>query len=331
MKKLFLFILSFGFLQLQAQLYNGNFYSYSFQNMASPVKWYEENTRLKNAGIKEVIEYAKDNKSGEYYPVNTYELNETGRIFHYKQFKKKGTQLKLQIFCDFQNNILSEMRAQKSSGDTIYLTRYQYQNKREVSRSYFKKNQLKTPEWKLENQYNDSGKLIMSQSFNNGKLNYRYEYDFYQNGSKKETRYFNKKNKLKYRYTYECDPKGELENKEVKNRNYCVKKEEKNDGSYMEISEYKNEKGKVTKYIRHYTADSLLSLSEYFNYKGELNFKTAYQYNENKQITMIENSNKKGIMSISIFDYDSQGLFANGKRLNRKGKVTYQWRFEYKK
>ncbi|MFY8022368.1 MAG: hypothetical protein ACOVP1_14275 [Bacteroidia bacterium] len=331
MKKILAILFLFCFFQSQAQFYFGNYYSFSFINLSSPVKWYEENTRLKNAGIKEVIEYAKDNKTGEYYQVNHYELNETARIIHYKQFKKKGAKLKMQIHCDFQHDLLNEMRAQKANGDTIYLTRYEYQNKKEIGRSYYKKNQLNSPEWRTENQFNDSGKLIMSQSFSKGKLNYRYEYDFYPNGSKKETRYYNGKKKLKYRYTYECDPKGELENKEVKNRNYCIKKEEKNDGSYMEISEYKNEKGKITKFIRHYSADSLLTLSEYYNFKGELYFKTAYQYNTDKQITSVENSNKKGIMNVSIFDYDEKGLFTKGTRLNKKGKTTYQWRFEYKK
>ncbi len=330
MKKLLLLSFLVFTLQVNAQFFKGAYYQFAFYPYSSQVKWYEENTKLKEQKITKVIESSRDKKTGEYYKVNEYKLNDAGRIIEYNQFKQKGKKVNLNIHCDFQNNLLNELRAQKANGDTIYMTRYTYKNNKEISRIYYKKNKLDVPTWKTENQYNDSGKLIMTQSFRKGKLNYRYEYEFYANGSKKETRYYNSKNILKYRYTYECDPKGELEDKEVKNRNYCVKKDYKNDGSFMEISEYKNEKGKVTKYIRYYSADSLLMLAENFNFKGEMNYKTAYQYNSNKQVTKQENSNKKGVFYSNNFEYNQQGLFTKGSRINKKGKATYEWTFDYK-
>lgn len=330
MKNLFTLLLIVFFFQANAQFFSGQYYQFVFYPYSSQVNWYGENTKLKEQKITEVIETSKDEKSGEFFKVKEYKLNNSGRIIEYNQFSKKGKKIKLNIHCDFQNNLMNEMRAQKANGDTIYITRYTYKNNKEISRDYFNKNKLDVPNWRLENQYNDSGKLIMSQSFRKGKLNYRYEYEFYPNGSKKETRYYNSKNKLKYRYTYECDPKGELEDKEVKNRNYCVKKDIKNDGSYMEISEYKNEKGKVTKYIRYYSSDSLLTQSENYNFKGEMNYKTTYQYNSNRQVTKHEDSNKKGLLYTNNFEYNQQGLFAKGSRIDKKGKETYEWKLEYK-
>jgi hypothetical protein len=79
------------------------------------------------------------------------------------------------------------------------------------------------------------------------KMSIRYEHDYYSDKQRKETRQYNKKNKLKQVWKYDCDPKGEVKVK--KTNQVCRNVGSDNKGRELEILFNTDHTGKKTKTI----------------------------------------------------------------------------------
>ncbi len=260
-----------------------------------------------------------------------YTLNKLGYSTDYSWFNPKN---KLLVSWHFQylNDSLSTLfyRTNKK-GDTTVKTLYSYNDDGKLIRkdNFFRT--MKAPKNYEIRTYSNKNEWIKDDYYkNNGKLVYRYEYDYYENGNKKETRYFNGKNKLKFKYTYACDPKGELENKEVKERNYCTKKNLNADGSFFEIFEYKDEKNRIRKTIYSYLKDSTLYQYENFNFRGKSTSRANYVYDKSNHVKYYYYFNGKGKQLYAYeYKYNEKGLMEKYISLNKKGNPEKETTYTY--
>jgi hypothetical protein len=138
------------------------------------------------------------------------------------------------------------------------------------------------------------------------KLTVRYEYDYYANKQPKETRQYNKKNKLKYTWKYDCNPKGEVVKKETQ---ICVNSGLDSRGRTIEVSFSTNEKGKKTKYVH-----------------------TFYTIGGKKKTVQIENyvieKGKERKLNETHFA-DSVEMYYHWKSFDKKGRVSFERKEEF--
>jgi hypothetical protein len=128
--------------------------------------------------------------------------------------------------------------------------------------------------------YNEMGKLATLNK--KGKQSYKYEYDYFENGSRKEMRYYNG-TKLKKVYSYACEPTGTLE-KNITQQNICKKRTYNADSSYVEIYDGKDNKGHIRRRIVKYTKDSLEVEETYFNKNDKELIRKQYVYQEKNMV-----------------------------------------------
>lgn len=206
-------------------------------------------------------------------------------------------------------------------GDTLNMVTNSYNEKSLLVRTDYQRKSRNQPGSYCVFTYNGMGKKTSSECFNKkGKSESRNEFDYWENGSRKESRYY-RKGKLKYVYTYECDPKGEAQKPKTEQINYCTKKTMNNDGSFIEIVETK-EKNKVRKIVYTYAADSSLVKYESYNMKGKLNYFSQYTYYEGgKKLKSYTYFTGKGSFKLGFdYEYNEKGLYT--KAIQYKGKPT---------
>jgi hypothetical protein len=100
------------------------------------------------------------------------------------------------------------------------------------------------------------------------KLTLKYEYDYYPDKQKKETRQYDRKNKLKYTWKYDCNPKGEVAKKETQ---VCKNTGLDNKGREVEVTFTTNAKGKKVKTVNvYYTFNGrkIRCAQEYYSIKS---------------------------------------------------------------
>jgi hypothetical protein len=142
---------------------------------------------------------------------------------------------------------------------------------------------------------------------NRKKLSNRYEFDYYEDKARKQTRLYNRKNKLKHTWNYDCNPKGEIQH--AKQTNIC-----KNTGT--------DSRGRLIETI--------------FNSSNK-NFKTKtvniyYLINQEKVISTSEQYKIKRNKEQKIYDThyaDSIEPYYSSAYYDKKGLVQSRWRNDY--
>lgn len=218
-------------------------------------------------------------------------------------------------------------RVKMKKGDTVYVYLYAYDEKGNWIKTLYYEKSLKNPQATTFREYNEKGKVVKQEELNHkNKSTYRFEYEYWENGSRKASRTY-KKDKLQRSYSYECDMKGEIEKAKV---NYCTKKSLNTDGSFVEIFETK--KGnKVERTVYTYAADSSLLATERFNHKGILVWKSSYTYHPNKERATSTYFGKNGKLRYKyIYQYNDIGLLVQTEYFqNNKVEVRGITRNEY--
>ncbi|MES2559063.1 MAG: hypothetical protein V4590_04950 [Bacteroidota bacterium] len=245
-----------------------------------------------------------------------------------ESFKRNGSlkSITLREFND--SNRLTKYQVIKRNKNYRYQT-YSYRNLTQIFESfYYYKDTLAPLSTIMYEYYPNTDKYKSYTSYDKHKTPaYRYEYDYYENGSRKETRFFSK-GKLKHTWVYACDVKGELsDNKTVKickNRIYAA------DSSFTEIYE-SSYKGKASRNIIKSTADGKVLENCAFDAKGRQTFKSVYQYNDAgklvKHITYKKDSNQPQV--IEIYEYNSDAGLIASVRLNSNGDIKSRKEFSY--
>ncbi len=260
-----------------------------------------------------------------------YSLNKMAWNTNIERFNKKNKLMYAWKYNYLNDTLITATYSINKKGDTTVKSNYVYNEKGMLTRKENFYRDMVQPKKFETRTYNAQNKLVKNEHYkNNGKLMFRYEYDYYENGSKKETRYFNHKNKLKIKYTYECDLKGEIENKEVKARNYCSKKNINADGTFFEVFEFKDEKNRIRKTVYNYNKDSTLKQFERFDVKGNLIYKANYYFDYKQQVTFYDTFNRKGKKQNSYqYKYNEKGFVEKFITFNKKNQAVEETSYTY--
>ncbi|MDP1726214.1 MAG: hypothetical protein Q8M15_05480 [Bacteroidota bacterium] len=286
---------------------------------------------FKTEKVKSYTEINQNLKNKKQISKIVYTLNKMAWSTNYERFNKKNKLIFAWKYKYINDTLISLTYSINKKGDTTYKNTYAYNETGMLTRqeSYYK--DMNQPKIFETRSYNAQNKLVKNEHYNkNGQLEFRYEYDYYENGSKKETRLYNHKNKLKIKYTYECDLKGEIENKEVKARNYCSKKNVNADGTFVEIFEFKDEKNRIRKTVYNYNKDSTLKQFERFDVKGNLIYKANYYFDDKQQVTFYDTFNRKGKKQNSYqYIYNDKGFVEKFITFNKKNKAVEETSYTY--
>lgn len=288
------------------------------------------NTSNNSLNINHVKSYTLKKLCGkDYIKSFEYLYNSSVRLTDLIAFKKNGKKKYSYSYRYKNDTLITNYTVLNCHSDTSNWMSYQYDNKNRLTLREYKFSFFMIPDRKWKYQYNKQDKLsAYSLLDKKGNDSYRYEYDFYDNGSRKETRYYNSKNLLKYRWTFECDPKGAVENNKVKQGNYCTKKELHSDGSFMEVFEFTNEKGKHTKTVCYYDADSNMTKDEIYNKKGKLNYKWEYVHDKKGNTTEILYYKPSGLKKNFTYTYNEKNLCVKMDSY-KKGKLKTSYTYDY--
>ena len=184
--------------------------------------------------------------------------------------------------------------------------------------------------------YNSEGKATEIDYFRYNKkmverLTSRYITNYNESGTKKETRYYNGKGKLKYIWDFECNPEGAPVSTILKDTTkICVKYDYQEDGSKIKILIFTDGKDRITKTIEKYNSQG--KLTEYANYnrKNKIIRKYTYTYDNNNNNTSYTEYKRQGKKTKrqNIMEYDERNLL---KTLHtyRNTKLKSKYFYEY--
>lgn len=250
-------------------------------------------------GLSENHEFYKRN--GTLKKSTLYQFNDSNRVTHYQTIRRN----KIYQFQHFSYSNLIQLNSSK----------------------FYYKDTLEPASTTIYEYYpNNKYKSYCTYDKNN-KQGYRYEYDYYENGSRKETRFLYK-GKLKHTWVYDCDWKGELTtsktDKICKNRVYDA------DSSFTEIYE-STAKGKSTKSIIKSARDGRVLESINLNAKGKQQYKFVYTYNDSQKLVkrVSYKGNNLQPESIELYEYNADASLASSVRLNGNGDIKYRREFSY--
>lgn len=259
----------------------------------------EESILFEEKGLSQKNEFYNRNGTTKKTIIRSY--NDSNRIVEYRVIKKNKP-YKLHIY---------------SYKDYIHI----------VSSTYYYKDTI-TPSGFTSYKYYPNHKCKSYSTANKkNKQQYRYEYDYYDNGSRKETRFYTK-TKLKHTWVYDCDPKGALsDNKTVK---ICKNRTYEADSSFTEIYE-STIKGKANRNIIKSTADGRVLENTTFDAKGKMKYRSTYEYNSAQKLVkhLVYKGAKKEPSSIEMYEYNADESLIASIRLNGDGEVKYRREFSY--
>jgi hypothetical protein len=257
-------------------------------------------------------------------------FNKKGDMEEAISYKKNG-QIEFQDF-EYYNDSNRTTQFTKYKKGKFYTNRiYKYgDNLTQIVRiNYYFKDSINARRHSLYSYY-PNGKYKSTISYDKkGKETFRYEYDFYENGSKKETRNYNK-GKLKYRWVYDCDWRGELSTNKESQIKICQNRMYDTDSSYTEVYE-STVKNKATKTITKATKDGRILEQELYNVKGKLIHKTVCQYNDAKKLikkTQYEKQPNSPVY-MEIYEYNADNYLVSSSRFDKGVKVQSRKEFVY--
>jgi hypothetical protein len=210
---------------------------------------------------------------------NIKEYNLEGKIVKTQNFKK-GKEKRLHQFVYNQDgwytNYKETIRGKKTFSEEIT-----YDNNNYVTCYRKSKNKALKSKWNAE--YRDT--VIVKQTHyrkDSEEVSSYWEYDYYPDNAKKETRYF-RKGELKNRWSYTCDEEG----KEIKKKGetqICELKQYNADSTYVVIMRTTGKKGKVSKDRFTYDKYDRLILTEMENVRGKIYSKYGTEYDKNGHV-----------------------------------------------
>ncbi len=238
------------------------------------------------------------NNKGEIYNAKSIVYNDSNKVTEIVLKNKKG---EIKKKYNYEYSTFNEL--------TLY-TKYG-ENAKKLKRKEIRK-------------YNIDNKLVEKFTYKNfDKLISRFEYTYYSNGDKKETRLFNKNSKLKKVWSYACKEQGEEIVKHKDTVEICVWEEHKDDGFLYKTSRYTNEKGKITKHVSKYTKDSILVENIYYNKKNQLTYRNTYHTKFNDYSEYIRYNKGKENYKRTI-KYNSDGKILSSTTI-KKGKFASKY------
>lgn len=314
-------LLALGFNSTVQAQYTGsinNGIPYYFANS----DFYPFNTHLVTEKYKgKTIEYVGYNKKGkESYRSQTI-LNEKGKIVRTYRLKDNRRML-VSSNHYFRDSLLQEKTEFKKGKMHASMVMSYNDNYQILAQENFKRGKL---QFSSEMSYNE-GQLVKSQWYSGKKRKKSslYEYEYFGNNQRKETRMYNRKGELKSRIRYECKDEGSDELKKNE-KMVCIYEEGEKD--YFKTIHYtKTRKGNTKQVTVYRASDSSLVELKRFNEKDEMT--SLFKYDpETRNMTSNEYFRKGKLRFASYFKYEGVLLkeksYKNAKGKGSKTVYTY--------
>jgi len=137
----------------------------------------------------------------------------------------------------------------------------------------------------------------------------RYSFTYYEDGSKKQTTEFDKKNKIRHKWNYDCNPAGtEAINLKDTSR-ICIRFETDKDGNKIRVKEEIVHAGKVARIVSRFDKqDHLLDLVRYDSNGGARTHESnTFDDKDNQTSYTCYKRNSDEVKYRSVFRYDEAG------------------------
>jgi hypothetical protein len=168
-------------------------------------------------------------------------------------------------------------------------------------------------ETQVVREYDSSENLVMAIAHygkNLKKNGWKHEYEYYENGSTKEARYYNRRGKLKQVYTYDCNEVPKT-NKEVlkDTTKKCIKYETDADGNKTKIIEEVDEKGRLKVVRLTYNKQGWITTAVTTK-NGKVQQEETWQLDDAGWVTSMTGKYRKGLRTLTKsykYTRDAQG------------------------
>lgn len=326
MKKQFL-LLTWVIVLQQLTLAQSRFYSLSLD--VFPYEAGKGHSKIADAGYTGENWHRKDIKKGVFYLHQQKQYNKEGYLISDIAYRKKGQKIRSSRYYSYKDGKLVARCTINGDGDSISWASYSYKNGKQNGYKHFNKKNPNTPAYSNEIIVDEKGRITENIYLEKGKPVSRYINTYSEDGKRVESKYFNHKNKLIAITSYACDAKGEIVEKEVKQRNFCTRKESLTNGNYVEIIEYTNHKGKVFRSVSTFNKDSLLLERISYTPQGKESFKQVNQYVQTKLLSRRENFDRGKPSWAFELDYSETGFARASRTYNSKGKLVDEFKIDW--
>jgi hypothetical protein len=260
---------------------------------------------------------------------NRYVFNQYGLLADGFTIKRNG-KLRNHYATTYNTSKKQVKRIHYKHNKLNYMTTFTYTSDTLLVRSnHFSKDSLLAKSTSYYT-YTPDGKYATIRVIDNkNKEAYAFEYDYYENGSRKETRHY-RKGKLQYRWTYDCKPEGELTPSNNKSGSICKNRTYAADSSFTETNDA-IKKGKLTRTIVRADAEGHVLEFRKFNAKGKQISHLTYQYNSERKLIQ-RNSYKKNSNRIAyseLYEYNQLNCLVSSSKIDEKGSVKYKRMYSY--
>jgi hypothetical protein len=184
--------------------------------------------------------------------------------------------------------------------------------------------------WGQDFEYNAEGNIIKCRNFDNKNNIYvTVEYDYYNDGSPKETRTYNKKGKLKTVLKYDCQPTGTLANgKKTDTSTVCTKSVYDADSNRIDTREVIMQNGKIWRHITIVNRIGQIIESKSIDTKGRQAYQYKYAYYTDGKIKEFYYSGfkrwQKGYKD--VYTYNENNQRTTTTRYNKSDRILYEVR-----
>lgn len=273
----------------------------------------------------------KDIKKGLFYSHQQKQYNPEGFLISEISYRNKGKKIRSSRYYVYTNGKLSAHCTLNEDGDSLSWATYTYKNGKQTGYKQFSKKNPSTPYYSYETILDEKDRILETRYLRKGKQFSRYVNSYSEDGKRVESKYYNNKNKLVAITSYACDAKGETVEKEVKQRNFCTRKESLPNGNYVEINEYTNHKGKVFRSVTTYNKDSLLIERVSYTPKGKESYKQVNTYSTGKLLSRTESFDQGKPSWAYELDYTDKGFAKASRTFNSKGKLVDEFKIDWSK
>ena len=230
-----------------------------------------------------------------------------------------------------ENNCFTDFKLIKKDKKLKKHEKIEYNDSCRVTKYvYYKKNDSKLKnKWIAE--YDKDLKSILTKVIFDKKTDaekYKWEYDYYEDGKRKQTKYY-KKGELKHIWNYTCDDEGKEQKKDVKTTQICHIKEYLEDSSYIIVNRTTDDKGRIRKNVSKYNKYNKLIEYRSYNNKGKLIWGHDYRYDCNGKKIQTITYRRGGLIWSKEEWFYNKDLVVKYKYYRRKGKLKYSLEYKF--
>ncbi len=264
----------------------------------------------------------------------------------------KGKELRRVTFSYNKDSLQTEAVLYKRGKETQKNTYAYNKFKQYTEQAFYRKGEIK----KKIISYYDSTRIKESEFYKNGNADYSFKwvYTYYSDKSRKTSTIFKCNGKVKYTWNYDCKPEGELMSKHKDSTLICQNKEYDKDSNITYTYRQFNEKGKPEKvvstwsknrkimqyatyrendipvsFFKYNMVTSEYEQQIYYNKKGKETFKIINTFDNDNNLTEVDDYNKGSLNAKTVRQFNSSKLVTSETNYKKNNKVINASKYDY--